>query len=149
MMSYSRTIKVKISQTKTSRLLMGTILVFFVTENGSFGIINNGEAADSQSRTEANCTIGMVKGDAQAECRVPIPSGCTVAQFPGYPEPWVDISKGGGTSCQFNEKQTDWETSIVGSCQTCTTEQCTGRFIVMFNCVNNVPPASQRSPGPK
>lgn len=128
---------------------MWAILVFLLIENGLFGVINKGEAADSQSRTEANCTIGMVKGDAKAECQVPIPKGCTVAQFPGYPEPWVDISKGGGTSCQFNEKQTDWKTSIIGSCQACTTEQCTGRFIVMFNCVNNVPPANQGTPGQK
>jgi hypothetical protein len=114
-----------------------------------FGVPYRGEAADSQARTEANCTIGMMKGDPRAECHVPIPKGCTVAQYPGYPEPWVDISKGGGTSCQFNERETDWKTSIVGSCQACTTEQCTGRFIVMFNCANNVPSANQGTPGQK
>lgn len=141
--------KVRISQIKTSRLLIGAIVVFLITENGLLGIINKGEAADSQSRTEANCTIGMVKGDAKAECQVPIPNGCAVAQFPGYPEPWADISKGGGTFCQFDEKQTDWKTSIVGSCQACTTEQCTGRFIVMFNCVDNVPPANPGIPAQK
>ncbi len=149
MNSYSSTIKAKVGQPKTSHLLIRAIMVFLVTGNSLFGIINKGEASDSRSRTEANCTIGMVKGDAKAECRVPIPNGCSVAQFPGYPEPWVDISKGGGTFCQFNEKQTDWKTSIVGSCQACTTDQCTGRFMVMFNCVNNVPPANPRIPGQK
>lgn len=103
-------------------------------------------AQESQSRTEANCTVGMAKGDKQAECQVPIPSGCTVAQFPGYEEPWADISKGGNTSCQFNEKKTNWTTSIVGTCTACKTEQCTGRFIVMFNCRGIVPPANQGSP---
>lgn len=149
MNSYLSTIKARFVQQKTSHLLMWAIMVFLITGNGLLGILNKGEAADSRSRTEANCTIGMVKGEAKAECRVPIPKGCAVAQFPGYPEPWVDISKGGGTSCQFNEKQTDWKTSIVGSCQACTTDQCTGRFMVMFNCVNNVPPADPGTPGRK
>jgi hypothetical protein len=107
------------------------------------------QAADSLSRTESNCTIGMAKGDTKAECRVPIPNGCTVAQFPGYPEPWADISKGGGTSCEFDQKHTDWKTSIIGTCKACKTEQCTGRFIVMFNCADNIPPASQASPPQK
>ena len=146
---YSNTIKVIIAHTKTGRLLMWAIVFFLLTAIGILGPTYKGEAANSQSRTEANCTIGMVKGEAKAECRVPIPNGCTVAQFPGYPEPWIDISKGGGTSCQFDEKQTDWKTSILGSCQACTTEQCTGRFIVMFNCANLVPPANPGTPGQK
>lgn len=102
--------------------------------------------AAAPSRTESNCTIGMAKGDAKAECQVPIPSGCTVAQFPGYPEPWADISKGGRTSCQFDDQQTDWETTIIGTCQGCKTEQCTGRFIVMFNCADNIPSANPAVP---
>ena len=106
-------------------------------------------AAESQSRTESNCTIGMVKGDKKAECHVPIIDGCTVAQFPGYDEPWAEASKGGATSCQFNEKKTDWKTSIVGTCQACKTEQCTGRFTVMFNCSGNVPSVSPAFPQQK
>lgn len=149
MNSYPSTMKARISQIKTRQLLMWPIIAFLITGNGLFGVINKGEATDSRSRTEANCTIGMVKGDPKAECRVPIPNGCSVAKFPGYPEPWVDISKGGGTSCQFNESQTDWKTSIVGSCQACTTDQCTGRFMVMFICENNVPPANPEIPGQK
>lgn len=117
-------------------------VIAILSVNCLVGVSSKVEAAESRSRTESNCTIGMAKDDVSAECQVPIPNGCTVAQFPGYPEPWADISKGGGTSCQFDQKHTDWKTSIVGSCQACTTEKCTGRFIVMFNCANNVPPAN-------
>ena len=106
-------------------------------------------AAESQSRTESNCTIGMIKGEKKAECQVPIIDGCTVAQFPGYDEPWAEASKGGATSCQFNEKKTNWKTSIVGTCQACKTEQCTGRFTVMFNCSGNVPSVSPAFPQQK
>lgn len=107
------------------------------------------EAAESQSRTESNCTIGMAKGGKTAECHVPILNGCTVAQFPGYDEPWAEATKGGDTSCQFNAEKTDWKTSIVGTCQACKTDQCTGRFTVMFNCADNVPPANPGFPKQK
>ncbi|MDR4495369.1 MAG: hypothetical protein R3B74_13345 [Nitrospirales bacterium] len=90
----------------------------------------------------------MAKGDKRGECQVPIIKGCTVAQFPGYEEPWADISKGGSTFCKFDEKKTDWKTRIVGTCDTCKTDQCTGRFIVMFNCRDNIPAASMGSPPP-
>jgi hypothetical protein len=122
------------------------VIALLFTVNGFIGVSSKVQAAESLLRTEANCTIGMAKGDKKTECRVPIPNGCTVAQFPGYSEPWADISKGGGTSCEFDQKHTDWKTSIVGTCQACQTEQCTGRFIVMFNCADNVPPANQSSP---
>ncbi len=123
-----------------------TVIALLMTVNGFIGFSSKIQAAESLSRTESNCTIGMAKGDEKTECRVPIPNGCTVAQFPGYSEPWADISRGGGTSCEFDKKHTDWKTSIVGTCQACQTEQCTGRFIVMFNCSDNVPPANQSSP---
>ena len=123
------------------------MIMGIVTSHESlFGVSNAVEAAEPQSRTESNCTIGMVKGDSQAECQVPILKGCSVAQFPGYDQPWAEASKGGATSCKFNEKKTDWKTSIVGTCQACKTDQCTGRFTVMLNCAGNVPPASQESP---
>ena len=99
-------------------------------------------SSDPQSRTESICNLGMVKGEATKSCQVPIPAGCQVAQFPGYDEPWVDASKGGGTSCQFDEQKTDWKTTITGTCQKCTTKQCSGRFSVMFNCSDNIPPAN-------
>lgn len=130
------------------RFLIGLCLGFFLINiNGT--IVDHAGAAESQSRTESNCTIGMAKGEKKAECHVPILNGCTVAQFPGYDEPWAEASKGGATSCQFDAEKTDWKTSIVGTCQACKTEQCTGRFTVMFNCTGNVPPASPASPQPK
>lgn len=133
-------------QQRSRYKFMWTAITLLFSVSCLLGIFNKVHATDSLSRTESNCTIGMTKGDAKAECRVPIPNGCTVAQFPGYPEPWADISKGGGTSCEFDQNNTDWETSIVGTCRTCKTEQCTGRFIVMFNCAGNVPPADPASP---
>ena len=114
--------------------------------NGMGLTIDSAGAAESQSRTEANCTIGMVKGEKKAECTVPILDGCTVAQFPGYDEPWAEASKGGATSCKFDTEKTNWKTSIVGTCEACKTEQCTGRFTVMFNCADNVPSASPAFP---
>lgn len=138
------------AQTLAYRLTLMILFVFFSWNflPGSFNENRESHAA-THSRTESNCTIGMVKGDAKAECQVPIPNGCTVAQFPGYPEPWADISKGGKTSCQFDDQQTDWETTIIGTCQGCKTEQCTGRFIVMFNCADNVPSANPAAPRQK
>lgn len=121
----------------------------FLSINGMGPNIDSAGAAESQSRTESNCTIGMAKGGEKAECRVPILKGCTVAQFPGYDEPWAEATKGGATSCQFDTKKTDWKTSIVGTCEACKTEQCTGRFTVMFNCADNVPPANPSFPQPK
>ena len=113
------------------------ILLFLLTVPG-FALASS----DPQSRTESICNLGMIKGEATKSCQVPIPAGCQVAQFPGYDEPWVDASKGGGTSCQFDEQKTDWKTTITGTCQKCTTEQCSGRFSVMFNCSDNIPPAN-------
>jgi hypothetical protein len=121
--------------------------IFFI--NGMWILVDHAGAAESQSRTESNCTIGMAKGETKAECHVPILNGCTVAQFPGYDEPWAEATKGGATSCQFDVKKTDWKTSIVGTCEACKTDQCTGRFTVMFNCADNVPSASPAFPQQK
>ena len=121
--------------------------IFFL--NGPWPLSDHAGAAESQSRTESNCTIGMAKGETKAECTVPILNGCTVAQFPGYDEPWAEATKGGATSCQFDAKKTDWKTSIVGTCDACKTDQCTGRFTVMFNCTDNVPSASPAFPQQK
>ncbi len=114
--------------------------------SGNSFLIDQAAAKEYQSRTESNCTIGMVKGDTKAECHVPILNGCTVAQFPGYDEPWAEASKGGATSCKFDSQKTDWKTSIVGTCQACKTDQCTGRFTVMLNCIDNVPAANPAFP---
>jgi hypothetical protein len=101
---------------------------------------------DTVARTESICNLGMVKGEPQKSCDVPIPADCSVAKYPGYDEPWVDVSKAGGTSCQIDTQQTDWRTQITGTCQKCTTDQCSGRFSVMFNCTHNIPPANPQSP---
>lgn len=85
-------------------------------------------------RTESSCTFGMVKGDARRSCKVPIPPNCTVAKFPGSTRPWSNISKGGATTCRFNEKETDWKTTITGTCEPCRTRQCSARFAVVFDC---------------
>lgn len=125
-------------------LYLGIFLI-----NAMWILVDSAGAAESQSRTETNCTIGMVKGEKKAACHVPILNGCTVAQFPGYDEPWAEATKGGATFCQFDAKKTDWKTSIVGTCEACKTDQCTGRFTVMFNCADNVPSASPAFPQQK
>ena len=102
--------------------------------------------ADPVARTESICNLGMIKGEGQKSCRVPIPADCSVANFPGYDEPWVDVSKAGRTSCQIDSQQTDWKTQIIGTCGECTSDQCSGRFSVMFNCTHNIPPASPNQP---
>ncbi len=85
-------------------------------------------------QTESMCTIGMVKGEQGRTCEVPIPDGCTPAKVPGYDQPWADISKGGATTCQFDEQKTDWTTTITGSCGPCATDKCSAQFSVKFNC---------------
>ncbi|HEX6950447.1 MAG TPA: hypothetical protein VF127_12680 [Nitrospira sp.] len=84
--------------------------------------------------TEQACSFGMAKGEPSHTCQVPIPAGCLVAHAPGTSKPWTTISKGGKTSCRFDEKQTDWKTKITGTCGRCTTAQCSVQFIVRFDC---------------
>ena len=104
------------------------------------GILNiGGVAANAEPRTESICNLGMVKGEQGRTCEVPIPSGCQVATFPGYDDPWVDISQGGKTSCIIDEEQTDWKTKIVGSCGPCGTDNCSARFSVMLTCGDSAP----------
>lgn len=89
---------------------------------------------DSTATTEFSCNFGMAKGEAKQSCNVPVPNGCVVAHFPGTTRPWSNISKGGVTTCRFNEKETDWKTRITGTCERCTSPQCSARFGVMFDC---------------
>lgn len=84
--------------------------------------------------TESVCNFGMAKDDGSGSCEVPIPFGCEVANFPGTDKPWTNVSKGGNTTCQFDESHTDWKTKITGTCGTCKTPQCSARFSVMFVC---------------
>jgi len=100
--------------------------------------------SDPLARTESNCNFGMVKGEQSKSCHVPIPNQCTVAQYPGLAEPWAEVSKGGRTTCQFDRAQTDWKTTIVGTCQSCTTDQCSARFSVMFNCPTPTAPSNSQ-----
>ncbi|MBI5777699.1 MAG: hypothetical protein HY444_09950 [Nitrospirae bacterium] len=90
--------------------------------------------ADSTATTEFNCSFGMVKGEIQQTCQVPIPTGCVVAHFPGSTRPWTNISKGGNTHCKFDDKATDWKTRITGTCGKCKTGHCSVQFIVKFDC---------------
>ena len=99
--------------------------------------------AYAEPRTESICNLGMVKGEQGRTCEVPIPSGCTVANYPGYDDPWIDVSKGGKTSCAIDEEKTDWKTKIVGSCGPCGTDNCSARFSVMFACGDSQPMTTQ------
>lgn len=101
---------------------------------------------DSTATTESSCNFGMAKGESKQSCRVPIPAGCAVAHFPGTNKPWTNISKGGATTCKFNEKETDWRTRITGTCSRCTTEQCSARFAVVFDCSAALPPPITQTP---
>lgn len=102
--------------------------------------------AAAQARTETNCNVGMLKGQTRSRCEVPILPGCTVAQRPGFTQQWAEISKGGATHCYFDEQQTDWQSSIVGTCETCTSDQCSARFSVMLNCASPESPPSMQQP---
>ena len=88
----------------------------------------------STATTEKFCNFGMAKGEAQHSCDVPFPAGCAVAHIPGTNQPMSTISKGGATSCRFDEKKTDWKTKITGTCTRCRSRQCSARFNVMFDC---------------
>lgn len=90
--------------------------------------------SDSVATTEFNCSFGMEKGEAKQSCQVPVPPGCLVAHFPGTTTPWTNISKGGNTTCRFDDKTTDWKTRITGTCGKCKTGHCSVQFIVKFDC---------------
>jgi hypothetical protein len=104
--------------------------------------------SDSSATTETTCNFGMAKDEKRQSCRIPIPSGCVVAHFPGTTQPWTNISKGGSTTCRFNDKETDWKTRITGSCSKCMTLHCSARFAVMFDCSAVLPPPTTQVPTP-
>lgn len=103
---------------------------------------------DSSATTETTCNFGMAKYEKRQSCHIPIPSGCIVANFPGTTKPWTNISKGGLTTCRFNDKETDWKTRITGTCSKCTTPHCSARFAVVFDCSAVLPPPTTQVPGP-
>jgi hypothetical protein len=88
----------------------------------------------SPATTEPSCNFWMAKGQATQSCQVPVPQGCIVANFPGTDRPWSDISKGGVTTCRFNDQETDWKTRITGTCERCKSGQCSAHFSVKLNC---------------
>lgn len=89
---------------------------------------------DSHATTEQSCNFGMAKGEAFQSCDVPFPIGCLVASIPGTDKPWTTISKGGKTSCRFDDKATDWKTKITGSCSRCKSDHCSVQFSVRYDC---------------
>jgi hypothetical protein len=94
---------------------------------------------DSRATTEQSCSFGMAKGEGSQSCLVHFPTGCLVANIPGTNKPWTTISKGGKTSCRFDDRATDWKTKITGSCDRCKSDHCSVQFVVRFDC-------SQQSP---
>ena len=110
------------------------LLLMFI---GPWSLIETAHAQpmdDSHATTEQSCSFGMAKGDASQSCHVPFPSGCLVAHIPGTDKPWTTISKDGNTFCRFDEKATDWETHITGSCTHCKSDHCSVQFVVRFDC---------------
>lgn len=93
---------------------------------------------DSRATTEQSCSFGMAKGEGSQSCHVPFPTGCLVANVPGTDKPWTTISRGGNTFCRFDEKATNWKTTITGSCSRCKSDHCSVQFIVRFDCSNQV-----------
>jgi hypothetical protein len=113
-------------------MLPGLLCLFFLGLAGA-------QPLGSMATTEATCNFGMIKDETKQSCRIPVPPGCVVANLPGTEKPWTNISKGGHTTCGFNEKDTDWTTHITGSCTRCRSEQCSARFSVMFDCSGKAP----------
>jgi hypothetical protein len=117
--------------------------VFFLQLSSALSLNGSGPT------TESSCNFGMAKGEAKQSCKIPFLQGCVVANFPGTTKPWSNISKGGATTCRFNEKETDWKTRITGTCERCKSAHCSVRFGVMFDCSTNLPPPiTQQKPTP-
>ncbi|MDE3017727.1 MAG: hypothetical protein KGL03_07275 [Nitrospirota bacterium] len=124
-------------------------LLGFVLAWPAFNEARAQSLSDATATTESSCNFGMAKNQAKGSCEVPMLAGCVVANFPGTTRPWSNLSKGGNTSCRFDEKATDWKTKITGSCGMCKTPQCTARFGVMFDCSSNMPPPITRQSPPR
>lgn len=111
------------------------------------GLAEAQQPGDARATTESSCNFGMAKNQAKGSCEVPLLAGCVVARLPGTDRPWSNISKGGTTTCRFDDKATDWKTAITGACGPCKTPQCSARFGVMFDCSATMPaPVTQQTP---
>jgi hypothetical protein len=123
-----------------SVLRYGTMKLWFfllLVLIGLWSLIEDAHAQpmdDSLATTEQSCSFGMAKGEATQNCHVPFPTGCLVAHVPGTDKPWTTISKGGNTFCRFDEKDTDWKTTVTGSCTHCKSDHCSVQFSVRFDC---------------
>jgi len=127
---------------------IGSIMVIGLVAGAVPAMTGAQPLGDSSATTESSCNFGMEKDELKRSCRVPVPDGCVVANFPGTSKPWTNVSKGGNTSCRFNDGETDWKTRITGTCGHCKTEHCSARFAVMFDCSANLPPpTTQSGPG--
>ncbi|THJ23456.1 MAG: hypothetical protein CAF44_003140 [Nitrospira sp. CG24D] len=89
---------------------------------------------ESTATTEQSCSFGMGKGEPSHSCAVPFPPGCRVAQAPGSSKPWTTISTGGRLLCRFDDKHTDWKTTITGACTRCQSGHCSAQFSVRYDC---------------
>ncbi|HET9963329.1 MAG TPA: hypothetical protein VFQ34_13390 [Nitrospiraceae bacterium] len=111
-------------------VLLALLFVSAMVPNPSLG-----QPMDEFSATtEKTCGFGMAEGQPSNQCEVPIPSGCSVANFPGTTKPWITVSKAGKTFCRFDPKSTDWKARITGTCSRCESSHCTGQFSVRFDC---------------
>ncbi len=110
-------------------LVLGGVLIVFL-----FNLYAASPLGDSTATTEFSCNFGMGKGEDKQSCSVPFPPGCVVANFPGTTKPWTTISKGGATTCRFDDQATDWKTRITGTCSRCKTERCSAHFSVRVDC---------------
>ncbi len=92
------------------------------------------DMGSSSATTELSCSFAMEQNEPGHRCRVPFPEGCLVASIPGTTQPWTTVSKGGRLQCRFDEKKTDWKTTIVGVCGRCQSVHCSAHFSVRFDC---------------
>jgi hypothetical protein len=99
-----------------------------------FGFALAQPLGETAPTTELTCNFGMAKGQGSHSCVIAVPAGCVVANFPGSNKPWSNISKGGLTTCRFDEAATDWKTRVTGTCGRCKTVQCSARFSIMVQC---------------
>lgn len=115
-------------------LSQSVLLILAFASGGLWSGQASAQPVGGTATTESVCNFGMVKDEPSRSCEVPIPHSCHVAKFPGTDKHWTNVSKGGSTLCRFDEKHSDWKTKITGTCGKCTSNHCSARFSVMFNC---------------
>jgi hypothetical protein len=111
------------------RVIIGSVAVWLLAD-----VVAAQPPTDSGATTESSCNFGMEKGERLQSCTIPVPAGCVVANFPGSTKPWTSMSKGGATTCRFDESRSDWKTKVTGTCGRCKSGHCSARFAVMLDC---------------